>query len=85
MALWTIAYQAPLYMGFSRQEYWSGLQGSPPGDRPNGGIEPTSLKCFLLWTASSLSLVPLGKPGLGQYFLKVWCVQSNALETVELI
>ena len=41
--LWTVAYQAPLSMGFSRQEYWSGLSGPPPGDRPNPGIELTSL------------------------------------------
>ena len=33
--LWTIARQAPLSMGFSRQEYWSGLPCSPPGDLPN--------------------------------------------------
>ena len=41
--LWTIACQAPLSMGFSRQEYWSGLPCSPPGDLPDPGIEPTSL------------------------------------------
>ena len=34
---------APLSMGFSRQEYWSGLPGPPPGDLPNTGIEGTSL------------------------------------------
>ena len=37
---WTIALQAPLPMGFSRQEYWSGLPFSSPGDLPNPGIEP---------------------------------------------
>ena len=41
---WTAAHQAPLLMGFSRQEYWSGLPCPPPGDLPNPGIEPTSLK-----------------------------------------
>ena len=41
--LWTIAHQAPLSMGFSRQEYWGGLPCPPPGDLPNPGIEPTSL------------------------------------------
>ena len=35
--------QAPLSMGFSRQEYWSGLPYLPPGDLPNPGIKPTSL------------------------------------------
>ena len=43
-ALWTVAHQAPLSMGFSRQEYWSGLPYPPPGDLPNSGIEPTSLR-----------------------------------------
>ena len=41
--LWTVAHQAPLSVGFSRQEYWSGLPRPPPGDLPNPGIEPTSL------------------------------------------
>ena len=42
--LWTIAHQAPLSMGFSRQEYRSGLPCSPPGNLPNPGIKPTSLE-----------------------------------------
>ena len=40
--LWTVAHQAPLSMGFSRQEYWSGLPFPSPGDLPNPGIEPGS-------------------------------------------
>ena len=39
---WTVAHQAPLPMGFSRQEYWRGLPCLPPGDLPNPGIEPGS-------------------------------------------
>ena len=39
---WTVACQAPLSMGFSRQEYWSGLQFPSPGDLPNPEIEPGS-------------------------------------------
>ena len=39
---WTVAYQAPLSMGFSRQEYWGGLPFPSPGDLPNPGIEPRS-------------------------------------------
>ena len=39
---WTVAYQAPLSMGFSSQEYWSGLPCPPPGDLPSPGIEPRS-------------------------------------------
>ena len=44
----TIACQAPLSMGFSRQEYWSGLPWPPPGGIPNPGIKPTSLKTHAL-------------------------------------
>ena len=40
--LWTVARQAPLSMGFSRQEYWSGLPFPSPGDLSNPGIEPRS-------------------------------------------
>ena len=39
---WIIALQAPLSMGFSQQEYWSGLPCPPPGDLPDPGIEPAS-------------------------------------------
>ena len=43
VTLWTVAHQAPLSMGFSRQEYWSELPCPPPGDLPDPGIEPVSL------------------------------------------
>ena len=39
---WTVVHQAPLSMGFSRQEYWSGLLFPPPGDLRNSGTEPES-------------------------------------------
>ena len=39
---WTVAYQAPPSMGFSRQECWSGLPFPSPGDLPDPGIEPRS-------------------------------------------
>ena len=41
--LWTVVHQAPLSMGFSRQEYWSGLPSPSPGDLPDPGTEPLSL------------------------------------------
>ena len=41
-APWTVADQAPLPMGFSRQEYWSGLPFPSPGDLPDPGFEPGS-------------------------------------------
>ena len=43
---WTVACQAPLSMGFSRQEHWSGLPFPSPGDLPDPGIKPMSL-CLL--------------------------------------
>ena len=41
--VWTVAHQAPLSLGFSRQEYWSGLPCPPPGDLPNPGIKTAFL------------------------------------------
>ena len=46
--LWTIAHQAPLSTGFSRQEYWSGLPCPPPGDLSKPGTEPLSLVSLAL-------------------------------------
>ena len=43
MALWTVALQAPLSMGFLRKEYWSGLPFPTPEDLPDPGFEPASL------------------------------------------
>ena len=60
---WTVARQAPLSMGFSRQEYWSELLCPPPGDLPDPGIQPVSL-CLLHWQAGSSPLAPAGKPML---------------------
>ena len=54
---WTVAHQAPLSMGFSRQEYWIGLPFPSPGDLPNPGIEPRSPAL----QADALSSEPPGK------------------------
>ena len=54
---WTIAHQAPLSMGFSRQEHWSELPFPSPGDHPSPGTEPVSYIC-LHWQAGSLLLAP---------------------------
>ena len=51
---WTVAHQAPLSMGFSRQECWSGLPFPPPGDLPNAGIELASPASLALQTDSLL-------------------------------
>ena len=60
---WTIAHQAPVSMGFSRQEYWSALPFPSPGDLPNPGIEPGSPAL----QADALTSEPLGKPLNGRY------------------
>ena len=57
----TVAHQAPLSVGFSRQEYLSGLPCSPPGDLPDSGAGPASLY-LLHWQAGSLSLHHLRSP-----------------------
>ena len=67
VTLWTKTCQAPLSMGFSRQEYWSGLPCPPQGDLPNLGIEPAS---FI--SPASLLLVLLGKPELECLGPDVW-------------
>ena len=59
----TITHQAPLSMGFSQREYWSGLSCPPPGDVPNWGIEPASSVSPAL-QAHSFTAEPLGKPCL---------------------
>ena len=56
---WTVAHQAPLSVGFSRQEYWSGLPFLSPGDLPDPGIEPL---CTVL-QVDSLPSEPAGSPG----------------------
>ena len=58
--LWTVACQAPLSMGFSRQEYWSVLPCPPPGDLPDPGIEPASMSPAL--RVDSYPLSHLGSP-----------------------
>ena len=55
---WTVAYQAPPSMGFSRQECWSGLPFPSPGDLPDPGIEPGSPTL----QADALLSEPPGKP-----------------------
>ena len=57
----TVAHQAPLSVGFSRQKYWSGLPCPPPGDLPNPRTEPPSLMSPALAGGFSL-LAPPGKP-----------------------
>ena len=63
---WTVAYQAPQSMEFSRQEYWSGLPFPSPGDLPNPGMEPRSPTL----QEDALPSEPPGKPVDMSKFLK---------------
>ena len=58
---WTVACQTPLFMGFSRQEYWSGLPFPPPGDLSDPRIEPTS-PAFPKLASGFFTTMPFGKP-----------------------
>ena len=69
VTLWTVACQAPLSLGFSRQDYWSGLPCPPPGDLPNLGAEPMSLMTPALGDGI-LPLMPPGKPLQKAYTVK---------------
>ena len=60
--LWTVAHQAPLFMGFFSQEYWSELPFPPPGDLPDPGIEPASPASLALQADFFLTAEPSGKP-----------------------
>ena len=71
---WTAAFQAPLSMGFSRQEYWSGLPLPSPGDLPNPGIKPGSAAL----QADSLPSEPPGKPQNSYLLDLIWCWGTEA-------
>ena len=89
---WTVALQAPLSMELSRQDYWSGLPFSPPGDLPNPGTEPKSPALQI----DSLRSEPPGDPfysvkdfvkkdektsyGLGETFYKPHISQRSSIQ-----
>ena len=70
-----VAHLAPLSTGFSRQEYWSGLQFSPPGDLPDPGIEPASLVSPVL-AEGFFATVPPGKPTIQLHSLICYCLST---------
>ena len=76
--LWTIACQAFLSMGFSRQEYWSELPFPSPGDFPDPEIEPTSISAPAL-QAGSLLLGHWGSPQRTLSAFKRFCPESSLL------
>ena len=82
---WTVTHQAPLPMGFSRQEYWSGLPLPPPGDLPHPGIEPMSPASPALvggfFTTEQPVVIVVQSPSHVQLFatpfLVAWMVKGN--------
>ena len=87
--LWTVACQAPLSLGFSRPEYWSGLPRPPPGDLPDQGLNPISyVSCIGRHSAAQIWLdsqhcprtvysqvQSAGAKVLGRSFC--WCAESD--------
>ena len=71
MTPWTVAYQPPPSMGFSRQECWSGLPFPSPGDLPNPGIEAGSPAL----QADTLPSEPPGKPNT--FIVRLYVFSSN--------
>ena len=75
MTLWTIAHQAPLSMGFFRQEYWSGLPFSSPKDLPSPGIKPRSPTLQVDFLPFELP----GKPHLTLFILFILFICNHKL------
>ena len=86
--LWTIAHQAPPSMGFSRQEYWSGLPFPSPGELPDPGIETTSLNSpaladrFFTTSATWETLLKVKSLSCVQLFATLWTVAHQAPPSV---
>ena len=78
MTPWTIAHQAPLSMGFSRQEHWSWLPCPPPGDLPDSGIKSTSLGAPTL-EAESLPLNHKESP-IEHFYIHLLVICMSLLE-----
>ena len=92
VTLWTVAHQAPLSVGFSRQEYWSGLPFPSPGDLPNLGIEPVSLTSPALgggffttsatWEAPTRKFAPNARAGWAVLEVLAWREVDLSLSSV---
>ena len=77
---WTVACQAPLSMGFSRKEYWSGLPRPPPGDLSHMGIKPVPPAL----SGGFFTTEPPGKPERARYQEDKWLQRSASLDLVEI-
>ena len=83
VTLWTVAHQALLSMGFSRQEYWSGLPCPPSGALPDPGIKPASLMSPALAGRFFTTNAHLGSPKIdepqGIYLGTIWDLNLGPL------
>ena len=77
---WTVAYQAPQFMGFSRQAYWSGLLFLPPGNLPDPGIKPMSFVSPAL-ASGFFTTEPPGKPAGSNIFYLFHNIACNFLQS----
>ena len=75
---WTVAYQAPPSMGFSRQEDWNGLPFPSPGDLPDPGIKPGSPT----FQADALTSEPPGKPIINFLSLYIYLLQTFHINVI---
>ena len=83
---WTVAYQASPSMGFSRQEYWSGLPFPSPGDLPDPGIKPGSPALEADALISEPPRKPPGKPVVNKLDVTPACTKLESLvDTVKKI
>ena len=78
---WTVAFQAPPSMGFSRQEYWNGVPFPSPGDLPDSGIEPRSPA---LEQADALTSEPPGKPSNRSTYSQSYGFSTSHIQMWEL-
>ena len=80
VTLWTVAHQAPLSMGFSSQEYWSGLPFPPPGDLPDPGIKAVSLASLALPLETTVPLPGYKEPSVSSVAqAESWCTVNPLL------
>ena len=85
---WTVVYQAPLSMVFSRQGYWSGLPFSSPGDLPDPGIKPGSptlqADALPIWATIDLRLASFFlTSGIAKFWILSWKQQGKSLSVAQ--
>ena len=84
LTLWNVSYQAPLSIGFSRKEHWSGFPFPTPGDLPDPGIKPSFLASPAL-SGRFFTTVPTGKPLTHEFFFPINTTQARTVEFADTI